>query len=278
VQRRVKISYTYLYMLLSSTYVYSIYASSIWPRLALLILTGLLAFALWQKARDQLPFLLDPAASPPSRVSVSDGMIAALLFFVLQGIVGLTLRGDGKTLTGFDILIAFSIAGGIVFTVMRLAFWRLKSEGVPRTFGPGGVKAVGLGVLGGCVAAALGLLYLKFALHSPLFEHARQTAIPSAESDIVIFAVLAVCAAPIFEEFIFRGLIFGGLRRSLGLAASALASAAIFAIVHPPIAVVPVFGLGLAAALVYNRSRLLIGPMAAHATYNALILGLQPFI
>jgi membrane protease YdiL (CAAX protease family) len=28
---------------------------------------------------------------------------------------------------------------------------------------------------------------------------------------------LAVIAAPVFEEFIFRGLIFGGLRRSFGV-------------------------------------------------------------
>jgi hypothetical protein len=65
-----------------------------------------------------------------------------------------------------------------------------------------------------------------------------------------LFAVLAIRAAPQFEEFIFRGLIFGGLRRTMGVAASVTASAAIFAIVHPPVSVIPVFGLGLAAALV----------------------------
>jgi hypothetical protein len=87
--------------------------------------------------------------------------------------------------------------------------------------------------------------------------------------------VLVVAAAPVFEEFIFRGLIFGGLRRTLGLAVSVLASAAIFALVHPPIAVIPVFGLGVVAALVYDRTRLLIGPMAAHAVYNAAVVGYQ---
>ena len=87
--------------------------------------------------------------------------------------------------------------------------------------------------------------------------------------------LLAVAAAPIFEEFIFRGLIFGGLRRTLGLAASVLASAAIFALVHPPLAVLPVFGLGVATALIYDRTRLLIGPIAAHAAYNAMVVGYQ---
>ena len=56
---------------------------------------------------------------------------------------------------------------------------------------------------------------------------------------------------------------------------SVLASAAIFALVNPPIAVMPVFGLGVVAALVYDRTRLLIGPMAAHAVYNAAVVGYQ---
>jgi hypothetical protein len=34
------------------------------------VLTALAA-ALWQKARDEMPYLLDPAASPPARVSAS---------------------------------------------------------------------------------------------------------------------------------------------------------------------------------------------------------------
>ena len=277
VQRRVKVSYIYLYLMLSSTYLYSVYANSLSQRLALLILTALLAFALWQKARDQLPFLLDPAISPPARVSISDGLIAALLFFVLQGVVMAFLVFDGRAWTGFDLLIAFTSAGAATFAVMRLAFWRLKSEGVPRTFGPGARKTAGLGVLGGIAAAAVAFAYLKLAMHSSLFEEARPTLL-LGEHDAALFAVLAICAAPVFEEFIFRGLIFGGLRRSMGLAASALASAAIFAIVHPPVAVIPVFGLGVVTALLYGRSRLLIGPMAAHATYNAIIVGIQPFL
>jgi ABC-2 type transport system ATP-binding protein len=39
------------------------------PRLATMVLTALVALALWQKARDRFPFLLDPTAAPPARVS-----------------------------------------------------------------------------------------------------------------------------------------------------------------------------------------------------------------
>jgi membrane protease YdiL (CAAX protease family) len=86
---------------------------------------------------------------------------------------------------------------------------------------------------------------------------------------------LAILAAPVFEEFIFRGLIFGGLRRSLGLGTATLASAAIFAIVHPPISVIPVFVMGICAALVYERTRMLAAPVLLHSIYNAGVLAFQ---
>ena len=50
-----------------------------------MVLSLLLAFALWQKARDRLPYLLDADVAPPARVSTSDGLIAAMVFFVVAG-------------------------------------------------------------------------------------------------------------------------------------------------------------------------------------------------
>ena len=54
-----------------------------------MVLTALVALALWQKARDRFPYLLDPSAAPPARVSLADGLIAALMFFVLQALIAL---------------------------------------------------------------------------------------------------------------------------------------------------------------------------------------------
>jgi hypothetical protein len=274
VQRRVRPSYIYLYMLLASIYVYAIYASSVWQRAALMVLTALLGFALWQKARDHLPYLLDPSASPPARVSLSDGLIAALMFFVLQALVTLVYVLNGQKVTGSIVLVAFVIAGGATFLLMQFAFARLKAEGVPAVLGAGNALAAAWGGGAGAVAALGALVYVHLVRNTLLFQSARESALFGPDDGLWLLA-LAVLAAPVFEEFIFRGLIFGGLRRTLGVAASVLASAAIFALVHPPIAVIPVFGLGVVAALVYDRTRLLIGPMAAHAVYNAAVVGYQ---
>ena len=81
---KVKPAYVYLYMSLAGLYVYAIVTPNPAQRLIFMVLSLLLAFALWQKARDQLPYLLDPDASPPPRVSTSDGLIAAMVFFVAQ--------------------------------------------------------------------------------------------------------------------------------------------------------------------------------------------------
>src|SRR4029453_16628583 len=111
---KVKPGYLYLYMLLASLYTYAIYATTFWSRAGLMILSVLLALALWQKARDRLPYLLDPDASPRSSVSLSDGLIAVLLFFVLQGLV-MYLVAERRHPTGVHLFTAFTIAGAVAF-------------------------------------------------------------------------------------------------------------------------------------------------------------------
>src|SRR5260370_24414357 len=86
------------------------------------------------------------------------------------------------------------------------------------------------------------------------------------------FWVLLIGAAPMLEEFLFRGLVFQGLRRTTGPPLAVLGSAALFALVHPPIAVIPVFGLGIAAAISFNKSKFLLAPILTHAIYNGCVL------
>jgi len=84
-----------------------------------------------------------------------------------------------------------------------------------------------------------------------------------------------VLAAPLCEEFIFRGLIFGGLRRSMPAAQAIVISAAVFAAVHPALSLLPVFVVGLCTAWVYERSKTLLAPMLVHAAYNAAMVAIQ---
>ena len=124
-------------------------------------------------------------------------------------------------------------------------------------------------------AAAIALGYRSLAMDLPWFralvEDSPAPGISGPEGRWLL-VVLAVVAAPLAEEFLFRGMVFRSLRRILPLAPSVLASAAVFAVVHPPASWVPVFVLGAMAAVAFDRTRLLMTPICAHAVYNAALV------
>jgi ABC-2 type transport system permease protein len=274
VRNRVRPSYLYLYMLLVSMYGYAIYADSPAKSLVILVLTGCLAQALWQKARDALPYLLDPAAAPPPRVSTADGMMAAMLFFVLQALAFILLARARSIGPNAGMVLAFLAAGALTYLLVRLSYLRSRTAGVPAVFAGRTLPTLAWGIGGGLVAAGAGLAYLALVRGTPWWNAMAPSGggLPMHASWLLPLAVLL---APVFEEFIFRGLIFGGLRRSMGLLPSMLMSAGLFAIVHPPASMLPVFVVGLCTAWVYERNKGLAAPMLVHAVYNAVVLGSQ---
>ena len=156
VRTKLRPTYVYLYMMLAGLYTYAIFASEWWQKIVVIVLSGLLSLALWQKARDELPYLLDPAASPPARVSASDGIIAAMMFFVVQGITLAIFMAATHHLSGKAIVTAYSIAGATTYALFRLVYWRSKTQGIPRVFLPGMLRAGGWGVGAGLAAALAG--------------------------------------------------------------------------------------------------------------------------
>jgi len=270
---RARLRYAYLFMVLQGIYGYALFSHTWWQQLTTPLLCTALAFALWQKASDRLPYVLDPASAPPSRVSLSDGLIATTLFFVLQFITGYLLKGLPDLDVFTRVLLAYVCAGAVTYLSMRGAFWSLKTLNVPRILGPYAVRSALSGAVVGVLCGCVGLLYLWLAQRYDFAPaNSSQTVVTSAR---IAIGVLCVCAAPVFEEFIFRGLIFGGLRRSLNLPLSALGSAALFAVVHPPFSMLPVFVLGLGTAWVYERRKMLLASMMTHAVYNAIVVGYQ---
>lgn len=275
VHKRIRPTYSYLFLLLTSFYTWSLYTSVWSQKVVILVLSAALALALWQKARDALPYLLDPAAAPPARIAAADGLMAATAFFILQAIVVLLLNGGQAQASTQQMAIAFGCAGVLVYALMRLIYWRSKTSGVPRIVAPAGDAArwqlqVSLrqALLPCLLACAVALVYLWALRH---WQVPMPTS-PIARLDYLWIVALTVIAAPLCEEFIFRGLIHGGLRRSLPGWQAMLTSAAIFAVVHPPLSMLPVFVLGVCAAWTYERSKTLLAPMLVHAGYNAVMV------
>jgi membrane protease YdiL (CAAX protease family) len=112
------------------------------------------------------------------------------------------------------------------------------------------------------------------ALLSPLLGPPRSNATDllgrSFDPLFVALIVPTVCIlAPICEELLFRGAIFGWLRSRLPVPVAAVISAAVFAGAHLLLPLFPeLFVFGLAAALVYQRTGSTLNSFVMHATQN----------
>jgi hypothetical protein len=280
-QRRLKPATLYLYLVLMGMYTQAIYVADTHGRLAYLMLSGVLAYALWQRLADRLPYLLDPADRPPRELALSDGALAAMTFLVAQGLV-LLLLVQAQVAMGTALPWAFAAAGAIAALLAlgllareRVAgLWRVTGI-LPRAGARGPLANLAIGMAAGLAAAGVAALWLQALQRVEFLRPLMPTAPVAVPLGGPVLVVLCVGLAPLCEEFVFRGLVHGGLRRSLPLRWAAPAAAAIFALVHPTVSVVPVFALGLAASLAFEAGGWLLAPIVAHAVYNGIVLALQ---
>jgi membrane protease YdiL (CAAX protease family) len=262
---------------LLSLFLIALYTSVIglgdpWRCFGVTVITASLTVALWQKAADTLPHLLDPWSPVPRKLSLADGLGAALVFFVFQGLIDLLLTTVSPNSDAAErAFLAYAGAGLVACGVSIGGLWRFESGRKPRLFGEGIGRALLLGVAAGAAAGAVGV-----GAQWLLRNHGGLT---DAEFGLLAggdrygwVVALAVVAAPLCEEYIFRGLVFGGLERLWGFRRAALGSALLFAVVHPMVSSPVVFLLGLATAFVYSRGGMLLGSIVTHMVYNAAVI------
>ena len=83
----------------------------------------------------------------------------------------------------------------------------------------------------------------------------------------------AAILAPVAEEIFFRGFLYGGLRRRIGVIGAMIASTVFFTALHFSIDVfIPLFFLGLFLAWLYEKTGSLYPGIILHASNNALAL------
>jgi membrane protease YdiL (CAAX protease family) len=88
---------------------------------------------------------------------------------------------------------------------------------------------------------------------------------------IAYLVVLAVGLAPVYEEIVFRGFIYGVLRKYAGVPGAMALSALFFAAIHFNAAqFIPVCGLGMMLAYLYEKTGTLVAPVAFHAINNGI--------
>jgi uncharacterized protein len=104
----------------------------------------------------------------------------------------------------------------------------------------------------------------------PIMQLFEQASDPAKRVPLIM---LAVVVAPISEEFVFRGFLYGVLKRFVGALPALFFSALLFASIHMHLpSLLPLFLLGSVLTLAYEFSGSLLVPMAMHAFFNTLTL------
>lgn len=87
---------------------------------------------------------------------------------------------------------------------------------------------------------------------------------------LLLFCITASVAAPLFEEFVFRGFLLPSLTRYLPVWGAVVTSGVLFAVVHLSLSeILPLAVLGIVLGFVYVRSRNLLAPMLLHSLWNS---------
>ncbi len=183
------------------------------------------------------------------------------------------------------LVLLFAPARGVSWSQLRTMIGLHRGEGF--------VKEVLLGI--GCYVSAVPILaggmliyiLLNFASEAmfgknPPPTHPAVEMLGGAQGlGVVMLFLLASVVAPIVEETVFRGLLYGHLRavvaprlRFISLMIAAVGSSFIFAVVHPQgLLFVPALG-GLAVGFCIFRELRgsLVAPMVAHGVNNAVTL------
>ena len=166
------------------------------------------------------------------------------------------------------------LARGSTFHDLRAAL-ALQLGGIKRVLAD--IFVAPFAYLAGWVVIALVLIAYAAALQAMKIDPSSGShpVVPmllgSNDSQLVILvALLAVVVAPVIEEIMFRGALYGWLRAYLPAWSSILVSSACFAIMHPQgaIGIVPLGLIGILLAILREWRGSLVAPMVAHACFN----------
>lgn len=241
-----------------------------------ILLLGMCSIAAAVAFRRALPrALANPCGFPSApwgwqEALLSGGFVA--LFLVMSSGGDTAPKIDlGDVLTGVALYV------GLVFFV--LGFLVSRGFDLAGTFGLR-VRGWSLATLAGWLLMFLPVIYLTQVLvyawagpdtrPQPIVDFLLQS--PGWREQAAVLLV-AVVAAPVTEELIFRGCLYGVLRSRWGRPAGILVSSALFAAIHghaPSLPGLMILAAGL--ALVYERCGSLWAPIGMHAAFNGLTI------
>ena len=222
--------------------------------------------------------IMDQAPAIEAKWTVLDALGAVALFFL----VATVLAGLGRASSSWVVfawMFAFVVAclyGRYV--VESRCRQSLAAAGVTRAAFGGNV---GRGIVAYITALPLfaAAMYASMYLVRTLFDvqpargQSPLEALLTVNSPgvLAMYVITITLIGPLAEEFLFRGLLYGAIRRWLSAKWTILVTAAVFALVHrSPIIMPPIFVLGLFLAYLYEKRRSLVATATMHVLQNTV--------
>lgn len=249
-----------------------------------LTVLGIVALrALRRRPSDGWPAVAEAPLPPPW--SLGAGLAALVRGGALAALVLLTLLVGGHWLAVQPLLID-ALDQPLMYLPLLLLVWRtlLAPAGLgfvtafglrPRAPGwrPCMHATLALVAAGIAIDLGLGLLGGPLGLTSHWSEWFDEGLAWGSPRAVAVTLLGSIVFAPIFEELVFRGLLYGTLRARLGWPLAAVGSALVFALAHGygVAGLLSVFLSGLLWAWVYERTGSLLAPILAHVVNNAAV-------
>jgi|GEM_PF-691419 len=231
---------------------------------------------------------LSPLPPPPTRRALFAlaGAILVQLTSTRLAVAWLVDDGSGDGMAAAE-PVSFLLAFLVVPALLTLAWiwfatvwaepagWR----GIGFVGRPADSLSLGVATGGGTVVLSIAIV----AMLAPLLGEPRGPPLPVPLDEalgqpgfVVLFAFAAIVVAPLTEEVLFRGVLYGWLRQHLSWRLAALLAALVHALLHGDPAAMPALtAVFFVYAWSYERRGSLWTPLIAHATHNAIILVLS---
>lgn len=227
-------------------------------------------------SQERLPGVEDPSGGPERRLTASQGLLGLLLAmvatFIFAAIVAVIFGVGGDTSDDHAYQFVATFGGDAALVLAAYLVTARLGRPVPATFGfrSFAPSAVGWVVLAFVGYLALAALYTTI-VNPPAEDLPQQLGADESVLLAVVTGIFVVLVAPVVEELFFRGFLYQALRNSWGTVLGVIGSGAIFGGIHlEPDKFVPLFALGVALAMLFQKTRSIWPSIMLHAINNAL--------
>ncbi|MFH0801619.1 MAG: type II CAAX endopeptidase family protein [bacterium] len=218
---------------------------------------------------------------PQPPCGFADTWLVFVSWEILQILAGKYLLKAFPDLSSIPLLVVVFTLNYAVALLFIFALFRQKFPGFLASLGLQGLrlKAAALAGFGGFLGA-LPLVTIAAVLSRLLFKGVNFSSNPVIPLiagrmnfwDQALLFLLVACLAPLFEEILFRGLIYGVLRKTLKPWPAILLVSFLFSFLHvDPAGLLPIFVLGVLLAWLYERTGSLLSSVVLHALWNGLV-------